>query len=122
VFVGAEVLRGVTSTFASCKEFTGGGEIALTSGEPGGGVIDGPSPVPGFFCYVFSLSCAEGQGLLFREKETNEGFSTGSLGSAVIVRHVESDAARVSSRASSFDRLGWRRIKPVVMVQRQRYK
>jgi hypothetical protein len=96
----------VALTFASSKESTGGGEIARTSGEPGVGVVDGPAPVPGFFCCLFLLSCAkEGQGLDFREKETNKGFSTGSLGSAVIVRHVEGDAARVAADARAMDML-----------------
>ena len=91
------------STFASSKGSTGGGEIALTSGEPGVGVVDGPAPVPGFFCCLFLLSCAKGgQGLHFREKKTNEGFSTGGLGSAVIVRHVEGDAVRASSRRACY--------------------
>lgn len=89
----------VTSAFASSKGSTGGGEIALTSGEPGVGVVDEPAPVPGFFGCLFLLSCAEeGQQMHFREKETDEGFGTGSLGSTVIVRHVEGDAARASSR------------------------
>jgi hypothetical protein len=80
----------VTSTLASSKGSTGGGEIALTNGEPGVGVVDGPAPVPGFFWCLFLLSCAkEGQGLYLREKETNESFGTGGLGSAVIVRHVQ---------------------------------
>jgi hypothetical protein len=46
----------------------------------------------------------EGQGLHLKEKETNEGFSTGGLGSTVIVRHVEGDAAR-EQRTRAMDML-----------------